>query len=144
MSFSSMQYLPEDDDETSFSSRIQTRHYYILPCFFLFDRSHKLLQLCLKMMGSLIKESYSSPSSHTESSSVTNDSKKITAVVSALLLMHKDAKVQKIISLFKAEMNHILEIALSSQVCKLRFMQSQAFTCELLMNVCLSNSYLYH
>ncbi|KAI9153867.1 hypothetical protein LWI28_017694 [Acer negundo] len=53
--------IPEDDDDTTESARIQTCCYYFLPCFFLFDRSHKLLKLALIMMGSLITESGDGP-----------------------------------------------------------------------------------
>ncbi|KAK2639318.1 hypothetical protein Ddye_027113 [Dipteronia dyeriana] len=42
-------------------------------------------------------------------------SNRINAMVSTLVLMHKDAKVKKIISLFKVEMVHILQIIHSLQ-----------------------------
>ncbi|KAK3226997.1 hypothetical protein Dsin_006859 [Dipteronia sinensis] len=99
--------IPEDDDDTTESARIQTCCYYILPCFFLFDRSHKRLKFALIVMGSLITESTASPLSQNYIQYAMDRSNRINAMVSTLLLMHKDAKVQKIISLFKVEMVHI-------------------------------------
>ncbi|KAH9737956.1 Ipi1 N domain-containing protein [Citrus sinensis] len=108
--------IPEDDEENSLPTHQQTCCYYMLPCFFLFDRSPKLLKLVLNLMGSLITESSSSPSSHSYTQYGNDNSNQINAVVSALLLMHKDTKVRKIISSFKEEVVHILQIIHSLQV----------------------------
>ncbi|KAK1562182.1 hypothetical protein Q3G72_007583 [Acer saccharum] len=107
--------IPKVDDDTTESARIQTCCYYFLPCFFLFDRSHKLLKLALIVMGSLITESTASTLSQNYIQYTMDRSNRINAMVSTLLLMHKDAKVQKIISLFKVEMVHILQIIHSLQ-----------------------------
>ncbi|KAK3227006.1 hypothetical protein Dsin_006868 [Dipteronia sinensis] len=106
--------IPEDDDDTTESARIQTCCYYFLPCFFLFDRSHKLVKLVLMVMGSLITES-TAPLSQNYIQYAMDRSNRINAMVSTLLLMHKDAKLQKIISLFKVETVHILQIIHSLQ-----------------------------
>ncbi|ESR43310.1 hypothetical protein CICLE_v10011038mg [Citrus x clementina] len=107
--------IPEDDEENSLPTHQQTCCYYMLPCFFLFDRSPKLLKLVLNLMGSLITESSSSSSSHSYTQYGNDNSNQINAVVSALLLMHKDTKVRKIISSFKEEVVHILQIIHSLQ-----------------------------
>lgn len=114
--FAWMQCIPEDDEENSLPTHQQTCCYYMLPCFFLFDRSPKLLKLVLNLMGSLITESSSSSSSHSYTQYGNDNSNQINAVVSALLLMHKDTKVRKIISSFKEEVVHILQIIHSLQV----------------------------
>ncbi|KAK0587618.1 hypothetical protein LWI29_025899 [Acer saccharum] len=106
---------PEDDDDTTESAHIQTCCYYFLPCFFLFDRCHKLLKLALDVMGSQITESTTSPLSQNYIQYAMDRSNRINAMVSTLVLMHKDAKVKKIISLFKVEMVHILQIVHSLQ-----------------------------
>ncbi|XP_059463584.1 uncharacterized protein LOC132192307 isoform X2 [Corylus avellana] len=102
--------IQEDHEEPNAS--ISTLRYYLIPCFFFFDRSHKLLDLVLKMMGSLITESSSSlfPPKY-----ATDCSSRINAIVSVLVLMHKDVKVQQIISSLKAEIDHILRKILSFQ-----------------------------
>ncbi|KAE8125193.1 hypothetical protein FH972_020026 [Carpinus fangiana] len=102
--------IQEDHEEPNAS--ICTLHYYLIPCFFFFDRSHKLLDLVLKMMGSLITDSSSSlfPPKY-----ATDCSSRINAVVSVLVFMHKDVKVQQIISSLKAEVDHILRKILSFQ-----------------------------
>ncbi|KDO70605.1 hypothetical protein CISIN_1g002703mg [Citrus sinensis] len=107
--------IPEDDEENSLPTHQQTCCYYMLPCFFLFDRSPKLLKLVLNLMGSLITESSSSSSSHSYTQYGNDNSNQINAVVSALLLMHKDTKVRKIISSFKEEVVDILQIIHSLQ-----------------------------
>lgn len=111
-----MQCIPKDEDENSLPTHQQTYCYYMLPCFFLFDRSPKLLKLVLNLMGSLITESSSSSSSHSYPQYAYDNSNRINAVVSALILMHKDTKVQKIINSFKEEVVHILQIIHSMQV----------------------------
>lgn len=106
-----MQCIQEDHEEPNAS--IPTLRYYLIPCFFFFDRSHKLLDLVLKMMGSLITDSSSSLFSPKYA---TDCSSRINAIVSVLVLMHKDVKVQQIISSLKSEIDHILRKILSFQV----------------------------
>ncbi|XP_059428250.1 uncharacterized protein LOC132162022 isoform X2 [Corylus avellana] len=102
--------IQEDHEEPNVS--IPTLRYYLIPCFFFFDRSRKLLDLVLKMMGSLITDSSSSlfPPKY-----ATDCSSRINAIVSVLILMHKDVKVQQIISSLKPEIDHILQKILSFQ-----------------------------
>ncbi len=109
-----MQFIPEDHDKANVS--IPTRRYYLLPCFFLFDRSHELLNLTLKTMGSLITESSSSLCSPNSIQYAMDCSSRISAIVSVLVFMHMDVKFRKIISSYKAEIDHILQKILSLQV----------------------------
>ncbi|KAL3586601.1 hypothetical protein D5086_013468 [Populus alba] len=52
--------VPEDVDESTGSLHEQTWCCYLLPSFFLFDRSYKLLNLALNVMGSSINGNSSS------------------------------------------------------------------------------------
>ncbi|KAJ6923901.1 hypothetical protein NC652_017337 [Populus alba x Populus x berolinensis] len=52
--------VPEDVDESTGSLHEQTWCCYLLPSFFLFDRSYKLLNLTLNVMGSSINGNSSS------------------------------------------------------------------------------------
>lgn len=96
-------------------SRKRTR-YYLLPCMFIFSRSHKLLKLVLKMMGSLVKEKSSSGSTQQWTQYTTGYSRRIDAIVSVLLLIFADIKIQKNLLLCKAEIEQILENILQLQV----------------------------
>ncbi|XP_058003372.1 uncharacterized protein LOC131179964, partial [Hevea brasiliensis] len=62
---------------------------YIVPCFYMFESSRKLLNLVLNGMGSMIIES------------------RINDIVSVLMLMHKDDKMNRIISSSRAEFDHV-------------------------------------
>lgn len=106
-------FIPEDHDKANVS--IPTRRYYLLPCFFLFDRSHELLNLTLKTMGSLITESSSSLCSPNSIQYAMDCSSRISAIVSVLVFMHMDVKFRKMISSYKAEIDHILQKILSLQ-----------------------------
>ncbi|CAL5344535.1 unnamed protein product [Camellia sinensis] len=90
--------FPEDDDESRIPVLRSTRHYYFLPCYILFYRSNKLLNLVLRKMGSLVTEK-----------------SRITAIVSVVLLMHKDVKVWKILSSCKTDIDFILQSILVVQ-----------------------------
>lgn len=99
-----IQCFPEDEAS---SDPIHSRtRYYLLPCFFLFDRSHKLLSRVLKALGSLID-----CNRHT-----TDHSSIVGSVVSVLLSMHKDVKIWKNICLFKADIDSILQNIVCLQV----------------------------
>ncbi|GMP75424.1 hypothetical protein CsSME_00032520 [Camellia sinensis var. sinensis] len=93
-----LQCFPEDDDESRIPVLRSTRHYYFLPCYILFYRSNKLLNLVLRKMGSLVTEK-----------------SRITAIVSVVLLMHKDVKVWKILSSCKTDIDFILQSILVVQ-----------------------------
>ncbi|XP_058003361.1 uncharacterized protein LOC131169038 isoform X1 [Hevea brasiliensis] len=62
---------------------------YIVPCFYMFESSRKLLNLVLNGMGSMITES------------------RINDIVSVLMLMLKDDKMNRIISSSRAEFDHV-------------------------------------
>lgn len=101
-----MQCIPEDEDTDSIHS--SARRYYLIPCFFLFDRNHMLLNLVLKMLGSIV------PSNGDQNA--TNPSSMVGAIVSVILLMHKDVRIQQIISSFKADVDSILQNIICLQV----------------------------
>ncbi|KAJ6330565.1 hypothetical protein OIU76_009205 [Salix suchowensis] len=107
--------VPEDGDEGAGSIHEQTRCYYLLPCFFLFDRSHKLLNLVLNVMGSSINGSSASLLSGYHIRYAKGNSSRINATVSVLLWMQRDAKVQQILYSFKEEIDHI-----SRSICSLQ------------------------
>ncbi|XP_038692073.1 testis-expressed protein 10 homolog isoform X2 [Tripterygium wilfordii] len=96
--------IPENHDKAMKSTQICSCRFYLLPCFFLFDRSHKLLSLVLTLMGSLIKSSYSLHSGPTQYTA--ERASRVDAMVSVLLLMHKDVKLRKILSSSKTEINY--------------------------------------
>ncbi|KAF9680808.1 hypothetical protein SADUNF_Sadunf06G0159900 [Salix dunnii] len=106
---------PKDGDEGVGSIHEQTWCYYLLPGFFLFDRSHKLLNLVLKVMGSSINGSSASLLSGYHIRYAKGNSCRINATVSVLLWMQRDAKVQQILYSFKEEIDHI-----SRSVCSLQ------------------------
>lgn len=110
-----MQCIAEDDGKASGSISSSPCSYYLVPCFFLFDKSHKLLSLVLKSLGSWINKSLSLlPRNHTLCE--TDISSRVDAIVSVLLLLHKDDKIWQIISSFKAEIDCILQSVSSIQV----------------------------
>ncbi|RDY09389.1 hypothetical protein CR513_06240, partial [Mucuna pruriens] len=111
-----VQCIPEDGDEQGTPSiQLSTWHYYLLPCFFLFDRCHKLMNLVLKRMGSAITESSLSSISDKGTQHTRNCLIRVNAVTSVLLLMHNDAKLQQIMSLFKEDIDNIIQQVLSLQ-----------------------------
>ncbi|KAJ6711391.1 hypothetical protein OIU79_007775 [Salix purpurea] len=105
--------VPEYNDESTIHE--QTRRYYLLPSFILFDRSYKLLNLVLNVMGSLINGRSSSLLSGDHIRYAKGHSSIINAIVSVLLWMQRDAKVQQILYLYKEEIDHI-----SRSICSLQ------------------------
>lgn len=95
--------IPNDDDENSICSR--TQRYYLIPCFVLFDKSHNLLHLVLRALGLLITQL----PSHGQSQYAKDCSNKTFAIVSVLLSMHKDVKMQRIVSSFREDVEGILQ-----------------------------------
>ncbi|XP_061950001.1 uncharacterized protein LOC133673263 isoform X2 [Populus nigra] len=110
--------VPEDDDESMSSIHGQTRRYYLLPSFILFDRSHKLLNLVLNVMGSLINGRSFSLLSGDRICYAKGSSSIINAIVSVLLWMQREAKVQQILYLYKEEIDHI-----SRSICSLQSLE---------------------
>ncbi|KAL2318607.1 hypothetical protein Fmac_032483 [Flemingia macrophylla] len=108
--------VSEDGDEHGTPSiRSSTKHYYLLPCFFLFDRCHRLMNLVLKRMGSSITESSLLPVSDKCTQHTRGRVIRVNAVTSVLLLMHKDDKLQQIMYLFKEDIDNIIQQVLSLQ-----------------------------
>ncbi|PRQ44133.1 putative pre-rRNA-processing protein IPI1/Testis-expressed sequence 10 protein [Rosa chinensis] len=106
--------IAEDDGKASGSLSSSACCYYLVPCFFLFVKSHKLLRLVLKTLGSWINESLSIlPCDHTHYE--TDISSRVEAIISVLLLLHKDDKIWQIMSSFKAEIDCILQSIISIQ-----------------------------
>ncbi|XP_058205322.1 uncharacterized protein LOC131319180 isoform X2 [Rhododendron vialii] len=103
--------FPESDDLAPAPVPRSTSHYYLLPCYFLFYRSDKLLNLVLNRMGSLVTEKKSSISS-----CVPDHSSWINPIVSVVLLMHKDVKIRRVLSSCKAEIQLILDNILVVQL----------------------------
>ncbi|XVE75869.1 hypothetical protein DITRI_Ditri12bG0126200 [Diplodiscus trichospermus] len=116
--------MPEDD--------VHSRRYYLLPCFFLFDRSKELLKLVLNVIGSFLTDSSLSLASPTSTKYATDSLSRINATVSLLLLMYKDPKVQKIISLFRTEIGSILQsiASLQSSKVKMTLEERHRFQCS--------------
>ncbi|XP_057491226.1 uncharacterized protein LOC130776972 isoform X2 [Actinidia eriantha] len=102
--------FPEYDDKSLAPVVKSTCHYYLLPCYFLFYRNNKLLNLLLNMMASLVTEKRSSLSSF-----ASDHSSRISAILSVVLLMHKDVKIRKILSSCKADVDLILQNILAVQ-----------------------------
>ncbi|KAA3455232.1 Armadillo-like helical [Gossypium australe] len=116
--------IPEDD--------VRTWRYYLLPCFFLFDRSNKVLKLVLDVIGSFLTDSNLSLPSDTSTRYATDNLSRINATISLLLLMYKDIKVQKIISLFRTEVSSILQsiASLQSSEVKMNLEERHRFQCS--------------
>lgn len=106
-----MQCFPESDDRAPEPVPRSTSHYYLLPCYFLFYRSDKLLNLVLNRMGSLVIEKKS-----LLCSGAADHSSWINPIVSVVLLMHKDVKIRKVLSSCKAVIGSILDNILVVQV----------------------------
>ncbi|KAK4275424.1 hypothetical protein QN277_018510 [Acacia crassicarpa] len=104
-----VQCIPEDDDKHTQSNQLRTlRFYYLVPCFFLFDRCHKLMNLVLKSMRSTLEGSFSAISDSCIQSRKAFYNR-VNAVAFLLSLMHKDSKLQRIVSLFKADIDNVLQ-----------------------------------
>ncbi|GAU17504.1 hypothetical protein TSUD_340470 [Trifolium subterraneum] len=111
-----VQCIPEDGEEQSNTSNQLSPIYYLLPCFFLFDRCHQLMGYVLKTMGSAITESSFSLENDNCTQHKGNCLTRVNTVASVLVLMHKDAKLQQIMSEFKEDIDNIRQKVLSLQV----------------------------
>lgn len=108
-----MQYIPEDNDDVDYDEsndkdQMRICQYYFVPCFFLFDRSGRLLSLVLNLMGSLIAHQCNEP--------VFDRANRISAITSILIFMRGDVKLRRALSSCKAEMTYVLQNLLSLQV----------------------------
>jgi len=113
--FTVPQRIPEDGEEQQIPANCLSTIYYLLPCFFLFDRCHKLMGYVLKTMGSAITESSLSLENGNGTQHMGNCLTRVNTVASVLVLMHKDAKLQQIMSEFKEDIDSIIQ--------KVRFLQ---------------------
>lgn len=112
-----MQNIQEEGDY------VEASCYYLLPCFFMFDRSHRLLDLVLMAMASLVQEHTTSVSSSNNSGS--RLSSKIVSIVEVLLLMHREAKIWRLVCSSKDAVAHILRsiqslLVIGSNLAKLK------------------------
>ncbi|CAN6874647.1 unnamed protein product [Brassica oleracea var. botrytis] len=105
--------IPEDKENSSIY--IQTCLYYLIPCYFMFERSSKLTEEVLKRMQSIVSENTKALESVQDRESGRNSLNLIQCVVSVVLLMHNDVKVRKIISSSKSEIDLILQDVISLQ-----------------------------
>ncbi|KAK7294692.1 hypothetical protein RJT34_17585 [Clitoria ternatea] len=113
-----VQCIPKDADNYelgTLSIQSSTLCYYLLPCFLLFDRCNKLMKVVLETMGLAITERSLSLISDNCTQNTRNCVIRVNAVTSVLVLMHKEAKLQKIISLFKEDIVNITQKVLSLQ-----------------------------
>lgn len=91
-------------------------HDYLLPCFFLLDRSSMFRKLLLDNMGSLIGESGELP--FLRETQLTRDHpRKIKAIVSIISMMSMDVKMRKVLSSCQTEIDNIFRSILLIQVC---------------------------
>lgn len=91
-----MQTVGEDDQESTSAISDKRRRYYLLPSFYLFYRSKKLLNLVLNVMGSMISEVSSSLGCHHIHLS-DDRSTTICAISSVLFHMHEDVKIRQVL-----------------------------------------------
>ncbi|XP_019164020.1 PREDICTED: uncharacterized protein LOC109160228 isoform X3 [Ipomoea nil] len=101
--------LPGEVNEQNSSLSLKRSQYYLLPCFFLFQRSNRLLSKVLKEMGSVLAENHSPPLSYHHEFPQINHKSTLVASVSVLLLLHSDIKMRRVFSSCKPEINSILE-----------------------------------
>ncbi|CAN1234391.1 Testis-expressed protein 10 [Linum perenne] len=97
-----VQQIQEDSDPAEY---VEASRYYLVPCFFLFDRSHRILDLILTTMVSLIQEHITSVSPNDDAGS--RVSSKIESIVGVLLLMHREAKIWRLVCSSKDDLAHI-------------------------------------
>ncbi|CAN8257038.1 unnamed protein product [Cochlearia groenlandica] len=105
--------IPEDKENSY--NYIQTCLYYLVPCYFLFDHSSKLTEQVLKRLQSIVSENTKALESVQDRESGKSSLSLIQSIVSVILMMHNDAKVRKIMSSSKSEINLILQNVVSLQ-----------------------------
>ncbi|XP_019425729.1 PREDICTED: uncharacterized protein LOC109334416 isoform X2 [Lupinus angustifolius] len=111
-----VQCIPDDDEQHSPSIQSTALYYYLLPCFFLLDRCHKLMNLVLKKMGSAITDSSLFPISDNCTQQTRNWLIRVNTIASVIVLMHKDAKLQQNMSIFKEDIDYIAHQVLTLQL----------------------------
>ncbi|XP_057526362.1 uncharacterized protein LOC130805595 isoform X1 [Amaranthus tricolor] len=106
--------FPAHEDGQMESKSLCTWHYYLLPCFFLLDRSPMIAKLLLDKMGSLLDESCELPFLN-DIQLIQDHPRKIKAIFSILLMMSMDTKMRKVLSSRKSEIDNIFQIILLAQ-----------------------------
>ncbi|KAF6159854.1 hypothetical protein GIB67_032938 [Kingdonia uniflora] len=101
-------YSPELSEVSTSCNQMEIYEYLLLPCLILFDRSDRLLTLVLNLMGSSIVETNSVASSLHDTQNDCARSRSIEAIASTLIFMHKEVKIQRILSSHKSEIGEIL------------------------------------
>ncbi|KAI3471747.1 hypothetical protein Pfo_028400 [Paulownia fortunei] len=98
----------EDDQESTSVISVKRRRYYLLPSFYLFNGSKRLLNLVLNVMGSWISEVSSSLGSH-HIHPLVDRSTMVCAISSVLFHMFKDVKIRQILLSCKIETETMLQ-----------------------------------
>lgn len=97
---------------------VSTWEYFIFPCFGLFEASHDILHHVLETFASLITWSSSSLPSQHQNRYATYLPNTVEAIVSILDVVVKYVIFRKILSLFKEEVELILQKIVCLQVQK--------------------------
>ncbi|KAI5658924.1 hypothetical protein M9H77_27717 [Catharanthus roseus] len=98
----------QDDREPSAIEKINDSCYYLLPCFFLFDRSSNLLYLFLNSLKSLIAEEVPLLSPHHTQTKI-NHSNGICTILYLLLLLLEDIKMKRVLLSHKTQIESITQ-----------------------------------
>lgn len=104
----------QDDWEHGSIKKSSNSCYYLLPCFFLFRCSSKLMYLVLNSLKAAITEEVSLLALHHTHSTI-NHLKSTCAVLSLLLMMHEDIKMKKILLSQKRIFRSITEEVINLQ-----------------------------
>ncbi|XP_048501199.1 uncharacterized protein LOC104892105 isoform X3 [Beta vulgaris subsp. vulgaris] len=98
--------FPEHEERQMASNSLYTWRDYLLPCFFLLDRSPVFPKLLLDKMGSLIGEACELP--FLRDTQLTQDHpRKIKSIVSIFVMMSMDTKMRRVLSSCKKDIDNI-------------------------------------
>ncbi|KAK6147658.1 hypothetical protein DH2020_018570 [Rehmannia glutinosa] len=99
----------DDDHESASVISVKRRRHYLLPSFYLFYGSKRLLNLVLNVMGSWISEVSSSLGSPHLTHPSADRSTTVCAIGSVLFHMYKDVKIRQILLSCKIETETMLQ-----------------------------------
>ncbi|CAH9080634.1 unnamed protein product [Cuscuta epithymum] len=103
--------LPEEVNKQNSILSLKKSQYYLLPCFFLFHRSSRLLSDVLKGLGSLLAVNGSPTLSRQDiefvPAIINHKSSLVSSLVSLLLLLLTDTRMRRLLSSCKAEIKII-------------------------------------
>ncbi|XP_021771298.1 uncharacterized protein LOC110735415 isoform X1 [Chenopodium quinoa] len=106
--------FPVPEEEQKASSNFYAWHDYLLPCFFLLDRSSTFCKLLLDRMVSLVGESGELP--FLRDTQLTRDHpRKIRALVSIFIMMSMDSKMRTVLFTCQTEIDNIFQSILLLQ-----------------------------